>query len=1066
MSRVFALLVGINDYPASVGKLQGCLNDVDNVEAYLRESIPDPAIMVLKDQDATYAEVIRQFRRHLGRAGKDDVALFHYCGHGARATASVELRKFDRDHRDEGLVCVDSRIGDNFDLADKELGWLLSELTANEPHIAMILDCCHSGSGTRALDDGPMVGVRATASTYPPRPLASYLEGQFEQMRQRGEEPAVPASRHLLMAACDRSQTAKEDLGTHRGIFTTALFDVLRKSGDAPNYAELHVRAQAAVRQYIRETQKTAQDPQFEGFGGFDAYAGFLGRAARRSRPTYSVYYANDGWTVECGAIQGASTDPAHPAAFALSADDAPGGHAKTSRVGAQTSRIVPDFVADPQRRYVAELVSLPPMPMLVGFTGDAAVRAVLDAAIAADPAVGVALVDPSVGDGIALRAEGGSIRVERSSGGAIAEVPMVGDAWTAPVLKILAHIAQWRRTLALDNAHPRIDREAVDLRFVEQAPGVPDRIHDGGDFTLDYREVDGAWRPVSGEMQIRNRTGQVLNFALVHFGEDFAVRVLANDQVAPGDEYMTMLVGVEKPSPKVSFTVDAGDLSIERIKLIVSTERVDDFRIALEPIAATRGFGSAAEVAEAAVPITDDWFARDLTVRVLRRRDRIGAAALSLADGIITIEPHPSITADAAIASVADATRATGSDAAVLRSFDQAEVTLAGLTGSRGERCDALELSGIDNPAALATDPIRIRIDAPLAPGEAILPVVHDGRHVMLAGDSWRDDDGTTRIEITQLPGGVVDQRSLGGALKMYFLKTYLGVADVNRLRCAEFMADGRIEYRPDDVARHVAAARNVLLVVHGIIGDTRAILAGVRAAGLDTRFDLVLSYDYENLSTPIDQTAKAMGEAMAAVGLAADDDRRLTILAHSMGGLVSRCFVEREGGDAVVDHLVMCGTPNRGSPFGRVDTARSVLMMLATLGANFAPQVCGPALALLARSKKLTPTLEQMSPDSPFLAALNADPPPSVRYTILAGDIDSYRGVGGASFAELLVKAGRSTAFDTLFADRANDIAVGVDSIAGPFAAASSPVACYHLNYFDSPAGIAALAAVDWAR
>ena len=43
-------------------------------------------------------------------------------------------------------------------------------------------------------------------------------------------------------------------------------------------------------------------------------------------------------------------------------------------------------------------------------------------------------------------------------------------------------------------------------------------------------------------------------------------------------------------------------------------------------------------------------------------------------------------------------------------------------------------------------------------------------------------------------------------------------------------------------------------------------------------------------------------------------------------MGGLVARWFIEQEGGNRVVDHLVMCGTPNVGSPFGKIDSARNL--------------------------------------------------------------------------------------------------------------------------------------------
>jgi hypothetical protein len=56
MSRVFSLLVGINDQAPEVGRLAGCLNDVDHFHDHLK--------------------------RHVDRAG--DTAVFHCCGHAAR----------------------------------------------------------------------------------------------------------------------------------------------------------------------------------------------------------------------------------------------------------------------------------------------------------------------------------------------------------------------------------------------------------------------------------------------------------------------------------------------------------------------------------------------------------------------------------------------------------------------------------------------------------------------------------------------------------------------------------------------------------------------------------------------------------------------------------------------------------------------------------------------------------------------------------------------------------------------------------------------------------------------
>ncbi len=1079
MAKIYALLVGINDYPGNVGKLQGCLNDIANVEDYLSDFYSDAAVVTLRDGDATYANVIAQFRQHLGQAGKNDVALLHYCGHGARATSSLELREFDRDNRDEGLVCIDSREGDNFDLADKELALLLRELSASEPHIAMVLDCCNSGSGTRMVEDGPQAGVRTTASTYPPRPLASYLEGQFARMLARGEPLNIPASRHLLMAACDRSQTAKEDLDTHQGFFTTALYDVLRRGGESIAYADLFVRSRAAVRRAIRDKNKTPQDPQFEGYAGFDAYSGFLGGAAKRARPTYSVYQSDGQWLAECGALHGISTDLATAVTLTLredASDERAAGTAVATRVGAQTSVIKPDFDPKPEARYRAEITSMPPAPMLVAFVGPDDVREALESALAGAPGSAAVLTDEGAGDGPLLRVTGEALQLEARAGGpVVGSVPVNGlsAGWAATMLPRLEHAAQWQRALRLDNPKPELDREKVEVRFVETRPDGTELAHEGLEISLAYRRKDDGWIKPRGKLTIANRTAQVLNYALLHFSEDFGVTPLANDQIAPGGEFQTILIDAAKNSAMMNFTLDHGDEGLERLKVIVSTERIDDFRLAMAPLTNERGILSDSEVAEAEKIAKDDWFAVDVNIHVTRQLDAVGAAAVSLADGQIEILPHAAFTAQVALGAAPEPARAAGDYARLLDRLGGTSLDPATLGGNRATAVHSIELSDIANPEALADNPLQMRIAASLQEGETLVPLVHDGQHVLLAGDFWRDDTGATNISIDHIPakagGQAIDQRSVGSALKLYLFKTYLGISSVNSLRLAEFAPDGTFTYRTDLIAEQIAQARNVLVVVHGIIGDTQALLGGVTAAGLLEKFDCVLAYDYENLATPIGETAQSLKLDLEKVGLGADNGKNITILAHSMGGLVSRQFIEREGGDRVVNHLVMCGTPNQGSPFGRIDSARKVLEVLATIGVNFAPQFCGPALMLLGRSRKLTPTLEQMNPDSPFLSELNSGAAPNVRYTVLAGDVDRYQDPPGSGFGDLVTKVGRGPVFDALFGNRSNDIAVTVDSIVARLptrntAALRIDAACHHLNYFTDPAGIAALKKVAW--
>ena len=184
-------------------------------------------------------------------------------------------------------------------------------------------------------------------------------------------------------------------------------------------------------------------------------------------------------------------------------------------------------------------------------------------------------------------------------------------------------------------------------------------------------------------------------------------------------------------------------------------------------------------------------------------------------------------------------------------------------------------------------------------------------------------------------------------------------------------------------------------------------------------------------------------------------------------MAGLVSRWFIERLQGYRVVNHLVMCGTPNNGSPFGHVGAVRNILRALTTVALNFFPATApfGSAiLFVLNRSKKLTSTLEQMSPASDFIAQLNSGVDPSISYTVLAGDIDSFDEESRRPFHKLLAKMGKEVVLETLFGTEHHDIAARVDSIHGIAHASKIPVACHHLNYFASEAGLRALASVSW--
>jgi pimeloyl-ACP methyl ester carboxylesterase len=1075
--KLYALLVGINDYPPEVGKLAGCLNDVDHFHAYLSGNFDKAnlAVEVLKDSDATRENIIKQFRAHLGKAKEGDVAVFQYCGHGARWASAKAFREFYPDGKDEGLVCIDSRRPGGFDLADKELAALISEVAKNNPHLAIILDCCHSGSGTRNADAFRGLKPRVTHEVASERPLESYLDGYYAGLQQKKAPLSIPTSQHILLAACERTQLAQES-ADQSGVFTSTLVEVLDKSGGDLTYSDLFVRCRAAVR-----SRADNQNPQFEAYNNFNSSSGFLGRIASHSAPRYSVYFDQGSWKIECGALHGLPTDPEKTVALALYPEDDQkrlAGAAATVQVGAQKSDLQLGFASDESVRYRAEITSLPLPKMPVFLQADKTYADVLRNALEKDQTVNVVLTDVAEGTQYALAVENGNLFLKQRE----MDLPIQGAAIDSNkpedsaklMLPILKHVVRWEKSWALQNQHTRMDTSLVDFVFAEQLEDGQEHVYPAGEIILDYVKSGDEWKKIVGKFKVRNRTQQTLHMIFAHFSNAYGIRVFSNDPIPPGPEYVTLQVD---ENPEVGLWVDEPANQItEHFKLIVSTEKVDDFLLTQDDLElgkiarSTRAFGAAKAIKK----YENDWFTKNLLVKIVRRLDQVSAQDAKLAKGKIVVKAHPSVKANLSLAAAKTATRGAGDGFDFHKAFERQGLEMLNFAGTRGDNESILELTDIQNAEALKDNPLEIQVNVSLKQDEGILPVVFDGRHVLLGGDPYKDDDGNTHISIDHIPEAPDQRRSIGGSLKLYFFKTYLKQDNLNQLRWVEYKPDGSFEYQKSMVAEKVAAAQNILLLVHGITGDTEGMAAGIRACGLAQKFDLVLTYDYENLSTPIEETAKKLKSQLAAAGLGENDNKRLTLLVHSMGGLVSRWFIEREGGNKVVDHLVMCGTPNNGSPFGQIDGARKILNVLTGLSLNFFPALIpfsSATLMLLNRSKKLTPTLEQMNPASDFIKTLNSSDDSGIPYTILAGDVDAYKEPSDELFARMLTKAGQSFIFEALFARQANDIAVGVESILGvggqrSIAPVRRNVACHHMNYFVSESGQQALMAVQWSE
>ncbi|MCB0206084.1 MAG: caspase family protein, partial [Anaerolineae bacterium] len=315
---IYALFVGIDDYLGGVNSLEGCVNDVTRLHDLLAARVAGGSDrfepLLLANAQATRQGIIDAWRAHLGQAGPGDVALFCYAGHGSQENAPPEFWDFEPDRLNETLVCHDSRASGGWDLADKELAHLIGEVAANGSHFAVVLDCCHSGSGTRDAEDVTIRQERADTRT---RPIASYIVTPLQvaglQEQQAGAaSPAMPwaaiaSGRHILLAACRPEQTAKETVFPgpngleRRGAFSFYLQDTLQQSGAPLSYRDLFKRVNALVQGRVAD-----QHPQLEASEPTDLDQPFLGGAIPSAPTAFTLRRDKQlGWVIDAGAVHG-----------------------------------------------------------------------------------------------------------------------------------------------------------------------------------------------------------------------------------------------------------------------------------------------------------------------------------------------------------------------------------------------------------------------------------------------------------------------------------------------------------------------------------------------------------------------------------------------------------------------------------------------------------------------------------------------------------------------------------------------------------------------------------------
>ena len=545
--RLLALLVGIDAYPAPIPPLSGCVNDVTGFADLLRDRVGAEALdlVVLTDGQATRAAVTSRLDEHLGRAGAQDVALFYYSGHGSQQTTPEELWSIEPDHRNETLVCVDSRSPGSWDLADKELAALLDSISATGCHSLVVLDCCHSGDGTRDADEV----VRLAPPDPRPRPASTFvgLGDAAAGAPTRSAARWTPAGRHVLLAACRSSEKAKEVtvLGRQRGALSAALEAALLGSDGRPSYRDVLRMVTADVTNRV-----TDQHPQVETADATELDRPFLGGTIPATPRPLTLSRLPDGWSIDSGAVHGVP-EPIGDDTTELAVYPLTGETSGSPLATALVTRVLPDrslvhLTPELDEAYVyrAVVTSIPLAPLRVGVVGDAAGTAALRAAADAADETLVDLVEGAEdGDGTA------DLLVEATLEGFVITrpgvtrplVPVVaGESREERTILALERVARWLRLSALSNPATRLPDGAV--RVEVDAGAGP--VGAGGTLPIAYAGTDAPRFTV----RLANTTSTPLWAALLDLTETYGIFTDAfpagSVALGPGETTSLDLVG------------------------------------------------------------------------------------------------------------------------------------------------------------------------------------------------------------------------------------------------------------------------------------------------------------------------------------------------------------------------------------------------------------------------------------------------------------------------------------------------------------------------------------------
>jgi uncharacterized membrane protein len=246
--NIWAVVVGISDYPGVDSDLKYCNEDARNIYNFLRSSsggqVPDNQIKLLIDGNATLDNIVNSAEMLYAKATENDLLIFYFSGHGA-----------------QGNFFVNGGSSGSF-LQHNTIRNILDKSRSKKK--LCIADACHSGSWEKARKELVKSGKSLSDD--------ELVRTFYANLSSAGNGLA-------LFMSCQVDETSIDDGELRGGLFTYYYIEGLKGAADTDHdriitLEELYLYVREKVSQRSMTRWKQPQTPQLKGVFDHDLPVG------------------------------------------------------------------------------------------------------------------------------------------------------------------------------------------------------------------------------------------------------------------------------------------------------------------------------------------------------------------------------------------------------------------------------------------------------------------------------------------------------------------------------------------------------------------------------------------------------------------------------------------------------------------------------------------------------------------------------------------------------------------------------------------------------------------------